>query len=182
MGAATDKGSESGAELTPMSVTRSLRRAVSGDEPILRQLRLQALSDVPDAFGSTYERELARTTSDWQRWLSPGVAFILYESAGARGMVAGLRDETDPAVVHLMAMWVHPAIRGSGAADELVAAVVAWAESEGAARVRLKVIQGNDRARRFYERIGFIATGHELVRERDGRIEILMERNNHGKR
>jgi hypothetical protein len=36
-------------------------------------------------------------------------------------MVAGLRDESDPAVVHLMAMWVHPAIRGSGGADELVA-------------------------------------------------------------
>jgi hypothetical protein len=30
------------------------------------------MSDSPDAFGSTYERELARTTLDWQRWLSPG--------------------------------------------------------------------------------------------------------------
>jgi GNAT superfamily N-acetyltransferase len=159
-----------------MSIERSVRRAVLGDERILREVRLQALSDEPAAFGSTYEREAARTTADWQGWMSPGVAFILYEPAGARGMVSGLRDEADLEVVHLMAMWVHPKIRGSGGADELVEAVIAWAQSEGAKRVRLKVIQGNDRARRFYERMGFRATGREEMRQRDGRIEVQMER------
>jgi len=91
-------------------------------------------------------------------------------------MVAGLRDETDPEVVHLMAMWVHPTIRGSEGAAELVAAVVGWSRSEGAKVVRLKVIKGNDRARHFYERMGFCPTGHEEVRERDGLIEVQMER------
>lgn len=91
-------------------------------------------------------------------------------------MVAGLRDETDPEVVHLMAMWVHPTIRGSEGAAELVAAVVGWARSEGAKVVRLKVIQGNDRARRFYERMGFRSIGQEEIRQRDGLIEIQMER------
>jgi len=162
--------------VTKMNIERSVRRAALGDEPILRGLRLQALSDAPDAFGSTYEREVARTTADWQRWMSPGVAFVLEDAAGGRGMVAGLRDETDPAVVHLMAMWVHPAIRGSGGADELVAAVVAWAQSEGAKLVRLKVIDGNGRARHFYERMGFRSTGQETIRERDGLIEVEMER------
>jgi len=159
-----------------MSIERSVRRAALGDEAILRELRLEAMCEAPDAFGSTYEREVARTTADWGRWMSPGVTFILSEPAGARGMVAGVRDETDPAVVHLMAMWVHPQIRGSGGADELVAAVVAWAESVGAKLVRLKVIQGNDRARHFYERMGFCPTGKEEVRERDGLIEVQMER------
>ena len=159
-----------------ISIERSVRRAALGDEAILRELRLEALCEAPDAFGSTYEREVARTTADWGRWMSPGVTFILSEPAGARGMVAGVRDETDPAVVHLMAMWVHPQIRGSGGADELVAAVIAWAESVGAKLVRLKVIQGNDRARHFYERMGFCPTGKEEVRERDGLIEVQMER------
>ncbi|HEY4905354.1 MAG TPA: GNAT family N-acetyltransferase, partial [Candidatus Sulfotelmatobacter sp.] len=72
--------------------------------------------------------------------------------------------------------WVHPKIRGSGGADELVAAVIAWAQSEGAKLVRLKVIQGNDRARGFYERMGFRATGREEIRQRDGVIEVQMER------
>lgn len=153
-----------------------LRRAEFGDEAILRELRLKALSDTPAAFGSTYDREVARTTADWQRWMSPGVTFILYEPLGARGIVAGLQDESDTAVVHLMAMWVDPKIRGSGRADDLVSAVVAWAESVEAKLVRLKVIQGNDRARRFYERMGFRPTGTEEVRERDGLIEVQMER------
>ena len=159
-----------------MSIERSVRRAVLGDEAVLRDIRLKALSDAPDAFGSTYDREVARTTADWQRWMSPGATFILEEAAGTRGIVSGLRDETDPAVVQLMAMWVHPQIRGSGGADELVAAVVAWARSEGAKVVRLKVIQGNDRARGFYERMGFRTTGREEIRLRDGLIEVEMER------
>jgi GNAT superfamily N-acetyltransferase len=147
-----------------------------GDELILRELRLRALSAAPDAFGSTYEREAARSTADWQGWMSPGVTFILCEAAGARGMVAGVRDETDPAVVHLMAMWVDPAIRGSGGANQLVEALAGWARSEGAKLVRLNVIEGNDRARDFYDRVGFRATGQSQVRERDNRIEVQMER------
>ncbi len=142
----------------------------------MRELRLQALSIAPDAFGSTYEREVGRTKADWQRWMSPGATFILEDAGGAQGMVAGVHDADDTAVVHLMAMWVSPALRGSGAADALVASVLSWAESQGAATVRLNVIQANGRARRVYERNGFCATGIETVRERDGRIEVQMER------
>jgi len=95
---------------------------------------------------------------------------------GAKGIVAAVRDATDPEVVHLMAMWVHPVIRGSGASDDLVAAVAVWAGSEAARVVRLDVMQANERARRFYARHGFRPTGHEEVRERDGKIEVRMER------
>ena len=50
------------------------RRAAIGDEALLRTLRLEALRLEPHAFGSTYERELARTVDDWRRWMSPGMA------------------------------------------------------------------------------------------------------------
>jgi ribosomal protein S18 acetylase RimI-like enzyme len=147
-----------------------------GDEAILRELRLQALTDEPDAFGSTYEREFARTVEDWRRWLSPGVIFILEDAQGARGIVAGQHDATAAAIVHLMGMWVHPDVRGSGAGDALVAEVLDWARAEGARAVQLKVVQSNLRARRFYERNGFRITGRQRVRERDGESEIEMER------
>jgi ribosomal protein S18 acetylase RimI-like enzyme len=157
-------------------VTLNLRRAVIGDEPMLRALRLQALSDAPDAFGSTYERELARTTADWQKWLAPGATFILDESGEPKGLVAAVHDSGDRAVVHLMAMWVHPALRGLGGADALVAALLAWAGTDDARAVRLNVVKDNDRARRFYERHGFRPTGREIVNERKGFVEIEMER------
>ena len=49
-----------------------VRRAVMGDEGVLRALRIEALTEAPEAFGSTLERELARTTEDWRRWMALG--------------------------------------------------------------------------------------------------------------
>jgi ribosomal protein S18 acetylase RimI-like enzyme len=152
-----------------------VRRAAAGDEPILRALRLHAMSEAPDAFGSTYDRELARTPADWQRWLSQGATFIVDAGDGSQGIVAGMHDAADPAIAHLMAMWVHPGLRGTGAADALVAAVLSWARQSKVRVIRLVVVQANVRARRCYERNGFRATGTQSVRERDGAIEIEME-------
>jgi ribosomal protein S18 acetylase RimI-like enzyme len=151
-----------------------VRRAVIGDEPVLRALRLQALRDSPEAFSSTYERELARTTEDWRRWMAPGVTFILEAGGEPRGLVAGSQDPHDFSVVHLMAMWVHPDVRGSGAADALVSSVKVWAAEVGAKQVRLNVVESNSRVRRCYERAGFRATGRQGVVERTGDVEIEM--------
>ncbi|HEY7290046.1 MAG TPA: GNAT family N-acetyltransferase [Vicinamibacterales bacterium] len=153
----------------------AIRRAVPGDEAALRAIRLQALSDAPSAFGSTYERELARTDADWRRWMSPGVTFLL-ELNKPRGIVAGVHDKDDRAIVHLMAMWVEPSLRGTGAADALVSSVLSWARDEGARHVRLHIAKGNDRARRCYERSGFQVTGRETPGTREGLVEIEMAR------
>lgn len=152
-----------------------MRQAIIGDEPILRDLRLQAMSDSPAAFGSTYERELARTTLDWQRWLSPGITFLLEHGGRAVGLVAGRTDPIDPRIVHLMAMWVHPEVRGSGGADALVAALIGWAEAQRATSICLDVIKSNVRATRFYERHRFRPTGAETPRDDDGRVEVRMQ-------
>jgi ribosomal protein S18 acetylase RimI-like enzyme len=155
---------------------KTVRRAVPGDEPVLRALRLEAMTEAPEAFASTYERELARTADDWRRWLSPGVTLLLEEAGQPLGLVAGMHDDADPGVAYLMAMWVHPALRGCGAADALVAAHLGWATETGAQLVRLDVMAANVRARRLYERHGFHLTGHETVLETDGRVELRMER------
>jgi len=153
-----------------------VRRAASGDESIVRALRLEAMTRAPEVFGSTYERELARTPADWRRWLTTGATFILMDDDRAAGIVAALPDPSDPAIVTLMSMWVDPACRGGGAADALVAAVLSWAQAENARAVRLLVIDTNVGARRCYERNGFRATGTWFTRERDGATELQMER------
>ena len=156
-------------------MTFAVRQAAPGDEDVLRNVRIEALTDAPDAFGSTLQRELARTPEDWRRWMSPGTVFILYDDGGqARGLAAGAARDDDPAAVQLMAMWVHPTLRGSGAAGALVAAVRAWASGRGAREVQLRVVRDNDRARRLYEREGFRQFGDEIIRPRDGVVEIEM--------
>jgi RimJ/RimL family protein N-acetyltransferase len=152
----------------------NVRRAVIGDESVLRTVRLQALADSPRAFSSTYEREVARTTEDWRGWLSPAATFILIADDEPRGLVAGVPDQNDSWIVHLMAMWVHPDLRGTGAADELISTVKAWATQVGATHVHLKVVENNVRARRCYERAGFRATGRKSVLEKNGDVEIEM--------
>ncbi len=153
-----------------------VRKAVSGDEPILRRLRLAAMTDSPEAFGSSYEREAARTSDDWARWIANGSTFLAESTAGVpNGLAAAIPDRDDRAVVHLMAMWVGPDARGTGAADALIAAVVRWARAHGARTVRLAVEKQNARARRVYARNGFAATGRETAGTRPGMIEVEME-------
>jgi len=152
----------------------SVRRAVLGDEAIVRDLRLRALADAPDAFDSTLERESAMAPSDWSRWISSGATFLFEHPDGPRGIAAGVLYDGEPDAVLLFSMWVDPAFRGSGAADALVASVIAWAESEGAAEVVLHVGKANARARRFYERIGFRLVGEEFVSPGNRIVEVEM--------
>lgn len=151
-----------------------VRRAIPGDEPVLRKLRLQALADSPQAFGSTYQQELARTPEDWRRWLAPRVTFLLEANGEVRGLVAGVPDPQDSEVVDLRSMWVHPDQRGTGAADTLVSCVKSWASEVGAKRVRLQVFDNNGRARRCYERAGFRATDRPATVGQTGNLEIEM--------
>jgi ribosomal protein S18 acetylase RimI-like enzyme len=65
-------------------------------------------------------------------------------------------------------MWVQPGARGAGIADRLVAAAAGYARAAGAAQVTLWVAIGNDRARGFYERMGFVPTGRRQKYPRDG--------------
>jgi GNAT superfamily N-acetyltransferase len=136
-----------------------VRRAVVGDEPALRAVRLTALEDSLHLFDTSIERELAYSTDDWRRWITGSAVFFLESGGETRGLVCGKRDASDPQTVHLLAMWVHPDLRGSGAASALIAAVKAWAAEIGVARVRLGLVEGNMRAQRCYERAGFRLTG-----------------------
>jgi len=57
-------------------------------------------------------------------------------------------------------MWVADDHRGTSVAAELVEAICGWTRLQGAKLVTLWVADGNPRARRFYERLGFHSTGH----------------------
>ena len=136
-----------------------IRRATPADWQVLRDVRLRALADSPSAFGSTLAREQAFGEADWRRRLESGYCFLAWADDRPVGCVAGIADEDPPGEHQLVAMWVEPDHRGTSAATELVEAVCGQARADGAVAVRLSVADGNDRARRFYERLGFVPTG-----------------------
>jgi ribosomal protein S18 acetylase RimI-like enzyme len=155
-----------------------VRRLQVADSEMLRGLRLRALLDEPSAFGSTYERERDFTPDVWpQRLTTVGNAHFVCEDDGAAvGMVAVVRDGPDAVVGNIVGMWVDPVARGRGAADALLSAVIGWTSQEHVPTLQLHVTEGNGRAERLYERHGFARTGRNFARERDGVIEIEMQR------
>jgi GNAT superfamily N-acetyltransferase len=160
-----------------------IRRADRGDWERYREIRLAALADAPYAFGSTLDRELTLPPERWRRRLDSGGTFLAWDDGRPVGTATAVLDDPDdeyhiPGAWQLVAMWVHPDRRGSGVAAGLVDAVAAHVLQAGSTALVLWVTEVNDRARAFYERLGFGYTGaRQLVREDEpGHFEVQMRR------
>jgi GNAT superfamily N-acetyltransferase len=141
-----------------------IRRLDTAEWPTARAVRLRALQESPEAFSSAYEEEVDRPDEWWVEGMTRLAWFVLEEKGEIVGVVAGMPLDDNPEVI---SMWVDPAHRGTGAADDLLAAVVAWAEAEGALGLCLAVAESNHVARHFYERAGFVPSGRsEALRSR----------------
>jgi len=138
-------------------------RTLSPDDwPVWRELRLAALAEAPDAFGSRL--------ADWQgdgdkedRWCSrlsiPGSHNIVaWLDDQPVGMASGVRTADDD-VVELISMWVALSGRGRGVGDALLHEVERWGCVVGARVLRLDVADGNGAAFGLYQRNGFSYTG-----------------------
>jgi ribosomal protein S18 acetylase RimI-like enzyme len=138
------------------------RRAGAADWEALRQLRLRALAEDPDAFASTLDAEVALPAEVWRRRAEggPASATFIARQDGVDAGLAGVFAEPDPpGRMHLISMWVDPRHRRQGMARALIDLVVGWAAERRASELVLWVADQNDPARRLYERLGFRPTG-----------------------
>ncbi len=145
-------------------------RATPHDWEAMRDIRLEMLADTPLAYLETLATAQERTDPEWRdrarQHTLPG-SLVLGAAPGptpaagpARwvGTMSGYRRPDG--VPCLAAVYVVPAHRGTDLPRRLLAGVVAWArEDVGADRLLLEVHEHNPRARRFYEREGFVLTG-----------------------
>ena len=125
-----------------------------------KALRLRALLDAPDAFGTAYADEKDWDAAQWQRRLTGVyVTFAAVRGGQDLGLATGaeLRHQTENA--GLFGMWVASEARGQGAGDGLVQAVIGWAEARGYQRLFLDVADENTPAIQLYARCGFQPTG-----------------------
>ena len=142
--------------------------------PLLREIRLRALADAPDAFGRTFDEERVRPDAEWEAQLARSVRSdatltAVAERAGrAVGFVHAQIHPGEPPTAELYGMWVAPAARRTGAGRALVDAIAAWARSRGATRLALNVTQGNAAAERLYERAGLRFTADDPIALREG--------------
>ena len=162
-----------------------IRRADPDDWPTVRALRLRALKDAPDAFGSTFRSEADDDDDDrFRSWMTgwdgavDQVLFAAVESETWIGIALGVRwrDERDSA--HVYSMWVDPGHRRRGAGRALIDAVVSWAGSmPDLRRILLAATVSNPGAIALYEACGFADTGERTpLREGAEILTMLMER------
>lgn len=131
-----------------------------------RDLRLRALRDSPNAFGSTYEAEETRTDDMWGSRVDAATsseidcALFAHNHEIVCGLVWCKLSITDPGTADIYQMWVDPAARGLGAGHALLDAAVTWARKMDACRVRLGVTDADSPAMRLYKSYGFRQIGN----------------------
>jgi ribosomal protein S18 acetylase RimI-like enzyme len=141
----------------------AVRRLAPDDWTDFRDIRLRALADSPDAFGSTLAREEAFDEDDWRQRLAVPV-YVVDDPAPVS--VGGIFDNAG--TPHVWGMWTDPAHRGRGHARRILDALIPAGTS---AQLDVNVTNGD--ARVVYERYGFVGTG-ELEPLRPG-SDMLIE-------
>jgi len=153
-----------------------VRRALAEDWPALRTIRLEALGDTPEAFGSTLEMASNYSNDQWRQMAAQRCYYLAERDGVVVGMISGGLNDDHPGTHWLYGMFVTPSMRGSGVADVLVAAVEEWARGEGADELFLDVTARVSRARRFYSKMGFVPTGENHDMTRDPALELVTMR------
>jgi GNAT superfamily N-acetyltransferase len=134
-----------------------------------RDLRLASLQDpvAPVAFARTYAEESAMTDEEW-RGRAAGVGSQQFVAVRVDPLLAGeewvgmavvVRERPD--YLSINAVYVLPGVRGTGVAEKLFAAAIAWTWDH-ADRLHLWVHEKNPRAQAFYRRLGFVPTGETI--------------------
>jgi len=139
-----------------------VRRLTSEDAVAYREIRLAGLSDCPEAFGSTFDRESAQPLAWFCDRLRASSVFGAFRSTALLG-VAGLAIREGEKERHkglLWGMYVRPDTRNAGVGRQLVEAVIDHARDHVEV-IQLSVVDGNERARRLYASLGFVAYGVE---------------------
>lgn len=134
-----------------------IERIGPADWEKFRAVRLTSLSESPEAFGSRYADWVAAPAEHWQSRLTQvPLTLLAQEALQVVGVVSG--QPVGEKWAELISMWVAPAARGTGLAGQLIGAVVDWAAVQDRATY-LMVRSDNTRARKSYERAGFVDTG-----------------------
>jgi len=141
-----------------------LRRITPEMASHYKTVRLRALLDTPNAFGSTYLRESQFTDEEWSKRAANldgerATGYLAFDSDRYCGIVGCFLDEDDPRKADLVSMWVAPEYRRQGVGRLLIDAVQSWAADRGVKTLLLMVTSCNQDAVEFYMRIGFSMTG-----------------------
>jgi ribosomal protein S18 acetylase RimI-like enzyme len=140
----------------------AIRRLLAADAEGYRSIRLAALADAPEAFGSDVATESASPVDAFANTLRSG--YVAGAFAGERLVaIAGFRALEREKTRHRGDIWgvyVAPDARGTGIGRRLMEHVLDYARTQ-VLQVHLAVTASNAAAVALYEHLGFIRYGTE---------------------
>jgi ribosomal protein S18 acetylase RimI-like enzyme len=161
-----------------------------------KQIRLEALQDAPQAFGSSYAESVQRPDAFWQQRVAEAFgagagptgqkSWLVFARLGNQivGTIgAYISDEAAQSgtadTAQIIGVYVRPAARGKGIASALMEAIQREVTRSGSIRrLTLGVNVQQAAALALYRRSGFTITGSVRMRMGDGNEheEYLMEK------
>lgn len=157
-----------------------IRQLTPGDAHVLKAMRLEALQLEPSSYASSFSDWAALSDDEWRDRLKMPV-FAAFNTGQAVGIM-GLMRQKATKMQHrasLVMVYLRADMRGSGAADNLLEAVAAFALQNGILQFELNVSCENERAIRFYEHSGFRKVGlipAGMINEGEAVDEVIMVR------
>ncbi len=147
-----------------------IRELTEADAEPYRALRLRALREDPEGFGTTYEEAAARTLEHTASRLrataesSDDVTLGAFDGETLVGMVTLIRDDgaKDRHKASVFAMYVAEEERGRGIGRALMETAIAHARQiVGLEQLHLAAVTTNAPARHLYLSLGFLTYGIE---------------------
>ena len=132
----------------------------SGEGLRLRAIRLRALQDAPNAFGTTFDEARLKTPEDWEKQLLELPTFVAVEDGCDVAMVRCTLHREIPDAAWLLSMWVAPEVRRARVGSTLIDLVMTWARANSISRLVLDVADLNAPAVALYEAKGFRPNGN----------------------
>lgn len=140
----------------------------ASDAQVYQEVRLSALKLNPEAFGSTYEREVKFSRDSIAERLEPGKDRFVLGAFNDKGTLVGIvtfMRETSLKTSHkgnVYGMYVAPDARGQGLGKSLLVELIKRAKTfEGLEQIHLTVISVNHSAKKLYKSLGFEVYGVE---------------------
>jgi ribosomal protein S18 acetylase RimI-like enzyme len=138
----------------------TVRVLTEADTAAFQALRLRALKEHPEAFGSAFEEEVKLAVKIFAQILSSPDrpwfgAFLDEQLMGIAGLMRSIGAKTRHRAL-ISGMYVAPEARGQGFGQALMDKIMSQARStDGLEDVSLAVTVGNDAARHIYIKAGF---------------------------
>jgi putative acetyltransferase len=159
-----------------MSAEIIIRPMTPGDLAAARRVMLTVAAGIfePDHPAATFVNRHSAALSDvddYQNQYGPPTGLFLVALDGDEIIGTGAIRRIDGETAELRRMWLLPDYHGRGIGYRLARELFAFARAAGYRRVRLSTSAVQERAIRFYERLGF----YPIDRYRDTDDEVFLE-------